>query len=124
MGRYVTDRIFRSLALRIAEARAEAASAPTWLGLFTWRSPTHGLALHCLDVPFAFDNLDAERLGDIAGDAPPRELATELHSDLVEFVRSGRLGWPSFTIAEGTAKRYDLPCSVVPHAYESVRPLL
>jgi para-nitrobenzyl esterase len=124
MGRYVTDRVFRSVALRVAELRAEVASAPTWLGLFTWRSPTHGTALHCIDVPFAFDNLDAERVPELLGDDPPRELATELHSDLVEFVRSGSVGWPAFDGTERLTKRYDLPCSVIRDGYASVRPLL
>lgn len=124
VGRYVTDRVFHAPTLRLADARADAATAQTWLSVFTWRSPTRGLAVHCIDVPFAFDNLEAERVVDIAGDKPPRELATELHCDLVEFVKTGSLDWPAFTRADGTTKRYDVPTSVVDHGYDSARPLL
>ena len=54
VGRYITDRMFRTLALRIAAARGDA---PTWLYRFSWRSPNFGSAVHCVDVPFFFDCL-------------------------------------------------------------------
>lgn len=124
VGRYVTDRVFRSPALRVAEERARSASAPTWLSVFTWRSPTHGLALHCIDVPLVFDNLDAERVPEMLGDEPPLELGRELHCDVVEFIRTGSVSWPRFDAANGTTKRYDVPTEVVRDGYASVRPLL
>ena len=43
VGRYITDRMFRTLAVRIAEARGDA---PTWLYRFSWRSPNFGSAVH------------------------------------------------------------------------------
>ena len=72
LGRFVTDMVFRSAVVRVAEARADA---PTWVYRFSWPSPTRTWALHCLDVPFWFDCLDAEGVAEIAGDAPPRRLA-------------------------------------------------
>ncbi|WP_347353871.1 carboxylesterase family protein [Intrasporangium sp.] len=124
IGRYVTDRVFRAPILRLAKVRAGHADAPTWLTTFTWRSPTRGLALHCIDVPFVFDTLDAERVAALAGPNPPEELARELHSDVVEFVQSGSAPWPAFEPGSATAKRYDVPPSIVEHGYESVRALL
>ena len=69
LGRYVTDVVFRSTVVRIAEARG---AATTWVYRFAWVSPTQGWAMHCLDVPFWFDCLDADGVAEIAGDAPPR----------------------------------------------------
>lgn len=98
VGRYVTDHTFRAGVARVADARAAAATpdgtaAPTWLYRLSWPSPTHGIALHCLDVPFLFDVLDAPRVAEIAGDNPPRVLAVAVHGAAVEFLRDGTPGW-------------------------------
>ncbi|MDN5796332.1 MAG: carboxylesterase family protein [Intrasporangium sp.] len=124
IGRYVTDRVFRAPTLRLAQVRAEHTRAPTWLTTFTWRSRTRGLALHCIDVPFVFDNLDAERVADLAGEDPPQKLARELHSDVVGFVQNGSVDWSAFDAETATTKRYDLPPSIVEHGYQPVRALL
>ena len=121
VGRFLTDRMFRTVALRIALARR---SAPTWLYRFSWVSPPRGFALHCLDVPFFFDCLHAERVDAIAGDAPPQALADEVHAGAVAFVATGDPGWPRFTDAARTTRVYDTPTSVADDGYASVRPLL
>ncbi|RXZ73180.1 carboxylesterase/lipase family protein [Agromyces albus] len=121
VGRYLTDRLFRTLALRIARARG---AAPTWLYRFSWASPISGRAVHCLDVPFFFDCLDAERVDVVAGDAPPQALADEVHGGAVAFVTSGDPGWPRFTDAAGTVRVYDTTSTVVEHGFAAVRPLL
>ena len=56
-----TDRNFRIPAIRLAEAQV-ANGAPTWMYRFDWKSPAFGGrigACHALEIPFAFDNLDA-----------------------------------------------------------------
>ena len=121
VGRYITDRMFRTLALRVAEARD---AAPTWLYRFSWISPRFGSAVHCLDVPFFFDCLDADRVDAIAGERPPKQLADEVHSGAVAFLRDGDPGWPRFTDASGDTRIYDVPSIVVADGYASVRPLL
>ena len=68
IGRFVTDHVFRTDVVRIADARGDAA---TWAYRFSWPSPTRTWALHCLDVPFWFDCLDAPGVATLAGDAPP-----------------------------------------------------
>ncbi|MDR6867144.1 para-nitrobenzyl esterase [Microbacterium resistens] len=123
LGRYVTDVVFRSLVVRVAEARA---SAPTWAYRFAWVSPARGWALHCLDVPFWFDCLDEPHVARIAGDAPPQSLATAMHAAAVSFIRDGDPGWPLWSLEPGTARVFgaapaDPPIS--PTAYDNALPL-
>ncbi|WP_448808255.1 carboxylesterase/lipase family protein [Agromyces bauzanensis] len=121
VGRYLTDRMFRTLALRVAEARDEA---PTWLYRFSWPSPRFGSAVHCLDVPFFFDCLDAERVEAIAGEHPPQALADEVHAGAVAFARHGDPGWPRFTASGRTTRVYDTPSRLADDGFAGVRPLL
>lgn len=102
-GTRLTDTLFRSACPRIAAARREA-PAGTWLYSFEWPSPTLGGAVHCVDLPFFFDVLDAPGVPEALGPNPPAELATRMHADLVGFVRgesprwgraTGRLGDPA-----------------------------
>ncbi len=121
VGRYITDRMFRTLALRIAEARGDA---PTWLYRFSWRSPNFGSAVHCVDVPFFFDCLGSDRVDAIAGDAPPQALADDVHAGAVAFVEHGDPGWPRFTDAAAATRVYDVPSRVAADGYAGVRPIL
>ena len=135
VGRYVTDHTFRAGVARVADARARASreadaggsAAPTWLYRLSWVSPTHGIALHCLDVPFVFDVLDAPRVTEIAGSAPPRGLADAMHGSAVAFLRDGNPGWPSAPEGRrGPSRVFDIGSSapdVVPDAYASVSAL-
>lgn len=101
LGRYVTDVVFRSSVVRVAEARG---SADTWVYRFSWASPTRGWALHCLDVPFWFDCLEAPGVEAIAGEHPPRRLAEALHGAAVGLVRDGDPGWPAWADAPGITR--------------------
>ena len=80
--------------------------------------------MHCVDVPFFFDCLGAERVDAIGGDAPPQELADEVHSGAVAFVTQGDPGWPRVTDAAAPARVYDVPSVVSADAFAGVRPLL
>ena len=103
VGRFVTDHVFRSLVVRVAEARRNA-DAETWVYAFRWVSPTKGWACHCLDVPFWFDGLDRERVADLAGPHPPQSLADDMHAAAVAFVGDGAPGWPAWRTEPGTAR--------------------
>ncbi|WP_460796484.1 carboxylesterase/lipase family protein [Microbacterium sp. GXF0217] len=105
VGRFVTDHVFRSLVVRVAEART-AADAETWVYAFRWVSPTKGWSCHCLDVPFWFDGLDRERVADLAGPHPPQSLADDMHGAAVSFVTSGAPGWPAWRTEPGTAREF------------------
>ena len=101
IGRFVTDRVFRSLVVRTARARADA---PTWTYRFAWVSPAKGWSCHCLDVPFWFDVLDDPFVEHLAGPTPPQHLATEMHATAVRFVTEGDPGWPSWRTDPGLSR--------------------
>ncbi|MDQ1075515.1 MULTISPECIES: carboxylesterase/lipase family protein [Microbacterium] len=124
LGGYATDRVIRATVLRVARARGVA---PTWVYRFAWPSPVFGTACHCLDVPFWFDHLDAEGVTAIAGDAPPRSLAAQLHGAAVAFARDGDPGWPAWDAAARRARVFDVAASAPPvetDAYADVAPLV
>ena len=129
LGRFATDRVFRSTVVRVAEARADA---PTWVYRFSRPSPTRTWAVHCIDVPFWFDCLRAdgtvsESVRAIAGDAPPQSLADAVHGAAVELVREGAPGWTPWSAAPGITRVFGGPASrpdVDPDGYASVRALL
>ncbi|MHC3000070.1 carboxylesterase/lipase family protein [Microbacterium sp. HJ5] len=124
LGRFVTDAVFRSTVVRAAEARG---NAPTWVYRFAWPSPVRKWALHCLDVPFWFDCLDADGVTAIAGSAPPRRLADAVHGAAVGLIRDGEPGWPAWTAHPGTTRVFGGEASlpdVVADGYRSVRALL
>ncbi|WP_424937270.1 MULTISPECIES: carboxylesterase/lipase family protein [Bacteria] len=123
LGRYVTDVVFRSLVVRVAEARAEE---PTWAYRFAWVSPTRGWSLHCLDVPFWFDALDEPHVATLAGDAPPSALASTMHAAAVALIRDGDPGWPTWRSEPGTTRVFggapDEP-AISTTAYDDALPL-
>ena len=121
VGRYVTDRLFRSATLDVISARG---SAPSWLYRFAWRSPVFGDAVHCLDVPFWFDCLDLERVDAVAGSEPPQPLASELHSAAVGFIVRGVPGWPQWSEPERLTRVFDTPCTVEGDGYADIRALV
>ncbi|WP_261166797.1 carboxylesterase/lipase family protein [Microbacterium sp. Marseille-Q6965] len=91
LGRFVSDTTLRRDVVRAARARG--ASTPTWVYAFSWVSPTRHWAMHCLDVPFFFDVLDAPQVDRVAGAHPPAALARAYHGAAVSFIRDGRVGW-------------------------------
>ncbi|MCR2812317.1 carboxylesterase family protein [Microbacterium sp. zg.Y1090] len=134
LGRYATDQVFRTLVVRVAEARTRAAgvvgtdaAAPTWVYRFAWQSPVRRWALHCLDVPFWFDCLDAPAVASIAGDDPPRSLAAAMHGAATAFVRDGDPGWRPWSARPGTTRVFGGTTAtpdVIGNGYDDARPLL
>lgn len=103
MGQALTDAIFRGPSLALAESRAHH-ELPTWLYHFTW-----GSAAHCVEIPFAFDLLDAERVTAATGPHPPQSLADAMHAAWVAFVRDLDPGpnWPRYTDKRRTTMTWD-----------------
>jgi para-nitrobenzyl esterase len=99
-GRAATDAWFRIPALRAAEARFDA-SAPTFVYDFAWPSPALGGigAVHCIDLPFAWDLLEADGVEEVAGTGPPQMLADRMHRAWVSFVADGDPGWPAYRLS-------------------------
>ncbi len=88
LGQVITDRRFRIPTVQAAAARP----ALTWLYDFRRPGPD-GMALHCTEVPYVFDHLDAEKVTASCGPNPPRSLATSMHADWVRFISNGSPGW-------------------------------
>ncbi|WP_404388640.1 carboxylesterase/lipase family protein [Humibacillus xanthopallidus] len=121
VGRYVTDRLFRTATLEVLAARG---AAPSWLYRFAWRSPVFGESVHCLDVPFWFDCLGLDRVAALAGPRPPQGLADDLHRAAVEFVVRGVPGWPHWSEPARLTWVFDTPGSVEGDGYSDVRALM
>ena len=110
LGQVLTDVIFRGPGIALAEAHAHH-GLPTWLYHFTW-----GSAAHCVDIPFAFDLLDAERVTAATGPHPPQALADAMHAAWVDFVRDldPGPGWPRYTQASRSTMTWD----ATPHSVD------
>ncbi|MEV6251356.1 carboxylesterase family protein [Streptomyces sp. NPDC051742] len=123
-GQALTDVTFRAPNVAVADARA-VLGRPTWLYEFTWRSPAMGLAFHCLDLPFAFDLLDAEGVRAAAGEAPPQDLADALHRAWVAFVTHQDPGadWPRYTDEGRATMIWDTEPRIAADPLERVRRL-
>lgn len=124
LGRFMTDSMFRAPIVRVAEARG---SHPTWVYRFSWASPKLGWAAHCLDVPFWFDCLDAEKVDFIAGDNPPQAVADAVHGAAVALVREGTPGWRAWSNAAGATRVFGGDTStpdVLPDGLAEVRALV
>jgi para-nitrobenzyl esterase len=116
VGQGTTDVMFRVPAVRIAEARA--GRAETFHYDFRWRTPGLGGAgaIHCLDLPFAWDLLDAEHVDVIAGGEPPQALADAMHRAWVGFITDGDPGWPAYDLGVRPTMVFDETPKVVDDA--------
>jgi len=94
-----TDTGFRQPARRLCEARSTL-NTPTWMYWFTFASTAFDGALgscHALDIPFAFDNLDAAGTEMFTGDSPQRAaIANRFASEIVHFAIHGHPSWAQY----------------------------
>ncbi|WP_299531964.1 carboxylesterase/lipase family protein [uncultured Streptomyces sp.] len=93
------DLLFAEYADRLAEAYA-AAGGTVHLARFDRRTggepPRPVRAWHCADIPFAFGNLDDERLHFLVGGAPgpaDHELSARMAGAWADFAATGDPGW-------------------------------
>ena len=95
---------FRSGTDTQAERKAALGRAPVYVYRFQWYSPVSGgrlRAMHCMDIPFVFENVDISQ--SVVGDGPDRSaLADKMSSAWVAFARNGNPNhsdlpnWPVF----------------------------
>jgi para-nitrobenzyl esterase len=94
-----TDVSFRQRAQELSENRC-AENTPTWMYWFTWETPAFGGILgscHAIDIPFAFDNLDAPGAGMLLGEDPDRQVISDrFASEIVHFAIHGHPTWEQF----------------------------
>jgi para-nitrobenzyl esterase len=82
---------FRSGTDTEAERKAALGKAPVYMYRFQWYSPVSGgrlRAMHCMDIPFVFENVDLST--SVVGNGPDRyALADKMSSAWVAFARTG-----------------------------------
>jgi para-nitrobenzyl esterase len=121
LGQATTDSWFRAPTLGLVDTWAERGGR-AWLYSFEWVSRS-SLALgsvHCLDVPFFFDNLASPGVEEVAGPTP-QPLADVMHRAVVDFVKGADPGWPHWEPGREPAVVYDDPPRVVEHPWPLVR---
>ena len=101
----ITDWFFRVPPIRVAEARAAAGTASTWVYRFDYPNPdaNHGLgACHGAEIPFVFDTITREDTHPRIGDTPSQAVADTTHSAWVSFITDGTPGWAPYTTPDRT----------------------
>jgi para-nitrobenzyl esterase len=115
-----------------AERKSAAAEAPVYMYRFQWYSPVSGgrlRAMHCMDIPFAFDNVDNSQ--PIVGSGPDRQpLADRMSRAWVAFARSGDPNhsglphWEPFTPAHRATMMFNSECRQAIDPYGAERAAL
>ncbi|MGH9086283.1 MAG: carboxylesterase/lipase family protein [Acidimicrobiales bacterium] len=120
----LTDSVFRIPAIRLLEAQAP--HAPVHAYEFRYRSPGFGAA-HAVEIPFAFDNLDAPGAAFFAGEPTEamRALSTTMADHWVAMATDGDPGddWPRYDEPERHTRIFDLDVSVEPDPGAATRAL-
>jgi para-nitrobenzyl esterase len=101
----ITDWFFAIPAIRVAEARTGAASAPTWMYRFDHPAPENNHrfgASHGAEVPFVFNTISQQDLHPLIGDIPSQAVADQTHKTWVDFITHGDPGWPAYNTASRT----------------------
>jgi para-nitrobenzyl esterase len=125
MGTINTDLMFRMPTVRLVEAQLDN-GAPSFNYLFTYKSPAVGGmlgAMHGLDNPFLFGQLDA----DFTGNGPEQQaLALKIQDSAIAFIRTGdpsckSVGvWPTYGKARMTMV-WNLKARIEAAPYEKER---
>jgi para-nitrobenzyl esterase len=101
-ARLITEVAFHQPTAELLARHALAGGGETYGYRFGWRSGALGGRLgaaHAVDLPFAFDTLDAPAIAGaddalLGVDGGPPELAARMHEAWVRFVADGDPGWP------------------------------
>jgi para-nitrobenzyl esterase len=101
----ISDWFFRIPPIRVAEARAAAGAADTWMYRFDHPEPqdNHRFgACHATEIPFVFDTATRPELRPLIGDAPSSAVADRAHRVWVDFIAGGDPGWARYDAARRT----------------------
>ncbi|WP_203566722.1 carboxylesterase/lipase family protein [Aestuariimicrobium ganziense] len=96
LGQVDTDKTFRRWVPVVAQAR-EQHGLPTWVYDFRWVNQTSGLATHCAELPFVWDNLADPKVETSSGPGAPQELADRMHAVWVQFISEHTAPWQVWT---------------------------
>lgn len=115
-------------AITAAERKAVLGQAPAYMYYFKWRSPVRDgklKAMHCMEIPFVFDNPDAGKT--MTGSLEDRyALAAKISGAWVAFARTGNpsqkgLAWPAYNTTNRATMILDNKCEVVDDPRKEVR---
>jgi para-nitrobenzyl esterase len=109
LGQAYSDWRFRLPAAVMAEAAATNLDVFKFEFRFAARVPEPGArrAQHNSDLPFVWDNLDAERVRESIGDDVPQSLADEMHGAWVRFIEGSKEPWPRYEPGVPTTMIFD-----------------
>lgn len=118
------DLRFRPGAVYQANVKASVQDgAPVYMYLFTWQSPVMDgkyKALHCMELPFVFDNID--RCRQMTGATPEAHALADIMSQAwINFARfgdpnqSGQPKWEMYTAEGGATMIFDNKCHLRYH---------
>jgi para-nitrobenzyl esterase len=112
-----------------AERKAALGRAPVYMYRFQWYSPVSGgrlRAMHCMDIPFVFENVDLSK--SVVGDGADRyALADKMSSAWVAFARTGNPNhkglpkWEPFTADKRATMIFNNECRAVNDPYREER---
>ena len=112
-----------------AERKAALGKAPVYMYRFAWYSPVSGgrlRAMHCMDIPFVFDNVDACKV--VVGDGPDRyAVADAMSRAWVAFARTGTPNhkgipaWQPFSAAQRATMIFNTTSKAVNDPYREER---
>ncbi len=118
------DMIFRPGAVNQANLKSSlAGGAPVYMYLFTWPSPVMDgkyRAIHCIDVPFAFNTIEKAR-NMTGGGREAHALAQKVSQAYINFAyngnpnHSGLPNWEAYTKDKGATMMLDEECEVRHH---------
>ncbi len=120
---------FRSGTDTQAERKAALGKAPVYMYRFQWYSPVSGgrlRAMHCMDIPFVFENVDLCQT--VLGDGKDRyALADRMSHAWVAFARTGNPNhkgipnWTPFNAGERPTMIFNNECRLVNDPYREER---
>ncbi|SNR74350.1 para-nitrobenzyl esterase [Maribacter sedimenticola] len=116
------DTMFRPGAVMEANDKSSLNGAPVYMYLFTWQSPVFDgkyKALHCMELPFVFDNIDlANHM--TGGGEEAHKLAKKMSKAWINFARTGNPNhdglpeWPAYNSKNTATMHFNTTCEVKP----------
>jgi len=117
------DTTFRPGAVFQANKKSQLEDgAPVYMYLFTWQSPVFDgkyKALHCMELPFVFDNIERARQM-TGGGQEAHILADKMSSAWINFAKTGNPNhdglpqWPAYNPENTSTMFFDTSCEVKP----------
>jgi len=121
-----TDTAFRARAWSLIDERVKQ-NMPSWMYWFTWATPAFGGILgscHALDIPFAFDNLDAPGGEMFTGDSPERQqIASRFADEISHFAAHGHPTWSQYDAESRHTLQIDSDVTLVSDPESDIRQL-